>query len=71
MNVIAYDYRGYGISVGETSEENTYEDCEITISFALKTLNYKINELILWGFSLGSGPAVHLASKYEVTTLIA
>jgi hypothetical protein len=42
-NIIAYDYRGYGISKGEASEENTYEDCEIVLSFAVGKLNYKIN----------------------------
>ncbi|EGR28679.1 hypothetical protein IMG5_170621 [Ichthyophthirius multifiliis] len=35
------------------------------MSFGIDMLKYKINEIILWGFSLGSGPAVHLASKYK------
>ena len=35
------------------------------MSFAISSLFYNINDIILWGFSLGSGPAVHLASKYK------
>ncbi|KAL4429669.1 hypothetical protein ABPG74_017078 [Tetrahymena malaccensis] len=65
VNIVAYDYRGYGISKGDINEENTYEDCEMVMSFTLYRLKYRIYQLILWGFSLGSGPAVHLAAKYQ------
>ena len=35
------------------------------MSFAVFGLNYQIKNMILWGFSLGSGPSVELASYYQ------
>lgn len=64
MNVLAYDYTGYGISPHKASEKNTYLDLEKTLSFAVFNLNYPLNKIILMGFSLGSGPTVELASRY-------
>ena len=43
MNILAYDYRGYGISQGECCEENMYKDIEIVISFAINKLYYKLD----------------------------
>ena len=54
INFLAYDYRGYGVSSGITTEESTYQDLEIVLSVAVNKLNYKLEEIILWGFSLGS-----------------
>ncbi len=34
------------------------------MSFSINNLEYKLNKIILWGFSLGSGPTVELASRY-------
>lgn len=35
-----------------------YEDIETILSYAIFKLNYSIEKIILWGFSLGSGPSV-------------
>lgn len=42
INIISYDYRGYGLSKGETNESNTYEDLEIVLAYAVNELNYNI-----------------------------
>lgn len=65
MNVLSYDYRGYGISKAKISEKSTYEDLEYVISFAQEKLHYNLSNIILWGFSLGTGPTVELASRYQ------
>lgn len=35
------------------------------MSFAQEKLKYKINHIILWGFSLGTGPTIEIASRYQ------
>lgn len=49
----------------QTEEQTTYEDVEVALAFMLAhPLGYTIQQVIVWGFSLGSGAAVELASKY-------
>lgn len=59
------DYRGYGRSTGEASEEALYSD-------ALKlydTIQSKHENIAMGGRSLGSGIATYVASKREVSKL--
>lgn len=42
-----------------------YEDIEKILSIALFKYQYPIEKVILWGFSLGSGPSVEIAKKYK------
>lgn len=66
VNFIAYDYRGYGIFKDyQTTENSTYEDLEYTISFAINYLKYDLKRIILWGYSLGTGPTIEIASRYQ------
>ncbi|CAD8186680.1 unnamed protein product [Paramecium octaurelia] len=66
VDIIAYDYTGYGIGFGQykISEQQTYEDLQSVLSFAINRLNYSLNQIILWGFSLGSGPATEIATRF-------
>ena len=66
-DVVAYDYRGYGISKNnfKITEKSIYEDLEFTLSYSIFSLGYSIENIILWGFSLGSGPTVDIASRYQ------
>ncbi|CAK89821.1 unnamed protein product (macronuclear) [Paramecium tetraurelia] len=66
VDFIAYDYTGYGIGVGQykVSEQQTYDDLQSVVSFAINKLNYSLNQIILWGFSLGSGPATEIATRF-------
>ena len=70
INVLSYDYRGYGISSSyPLSEKTTYEDLEYVMSFAQERLKYNLKNIILWGFSLGTGPTVELASRFVLIIL--
>ncbi len=63
---MAYDYRGYGQQKTFTPSENsTYEDIETVVSFSSQFLKYSLEKTILWGYSLGSGPTVDLASRLQ------
>mmetsp|Transcript_8521 Transcript_8521/g.12164 ORF Transcript_8521/g.12164 Transcript_8521/m.12164 type:complete len:330 (-) Transcript_8521:124-1113(-) len=64
VNLLAYDYTGYGMAYGEGPP--TEEDCFADIDAAYKFLRYNLNipasNIVLYGRSLGSGPSCYLAS---------
>ncbi|XP_057746644.1 uncharacterized protein LOC130965902 [Arachis stenosperma] len=63
VNIMSYDYSGYGASTGKPTELNTYYDVEAVYDCLKSQYGIKEEELILYGQSVGSGPTVHLASK--------
>ncbi|WCJ29859.1 alpha/beta-Hydrolases superfamily protein [Euphorbia peplus] len=63
VNIMCYDYSGYGASSGKASEINTYHDIEAVYDCLKKEYEVKPEELILYGQSVGSGPTLHLASR--------
>ena len=65
IDIITYDYTGYGVSYPSKSKEKEfYTDIEVVTSFAIEKLRFKLNQIIIWGFSLGSGPSINIASKF-------
>lgn len=69
LNVLAFDYRGFGHSAGVASEEHIYEDAESAYQ-ALIRRGISPDHIILWGHSLGSAPAVELASRRPAAALV-
>ncbi|KAE8631602.1 hypothetical protein XENTR_v10001248 [Xenopus tropicalis] len=69
-NIFSYDYSGYGCSSGRPSEKNLYADIDAAWH-ALRT-RYGISpeNILLYGQSIGTVPAVDLASRYECAAVI-
>lgn len=67
-HVLALEYRGYGQSEGEPSERGIYQDAMAAYEWAVARVQPR--NVILFGESLGGGPACELASKREVGGLI-
>ena len=63
--MLTYDYAGYGIASQTPSEDASYHNLEVVLSYAIATLGYELSEIFLWGFSLGSGPTVEIATRYQ------
>ncbi|GAY57482.1 hypothetical protein CUMW_179780 [Citrus unshiu] len=63
VNLMGYDYSGYGASAGKPSESNTYADIEAVYQCLQTEYGVSQEDLILYGQSVGSGPTLHLASK--------
>ena len=69
-NVFIFDYRGFGLSEGESSEESMYRDAESALEF-LRSRDLT-DSLILYGYSLGNVASIYLAaSKINPICLIA
>lgn len=65
VNVLVYDYSGYGESGGVPMEKNTYRDIKLIYEWTVKNVTGHESNVILYGQSVGSGPSCYLASKRE------
>lgn len=69
--VIGYDYRGYGWSgAGPPSARKAVEDAEAVHRYATADLGIAPERLIIYGTSVGSGPAVEIAARHPPAALI-
>ncbi|MCP3405308.1 alpha/beta hydrolase [Bradyrhizobium sp. CCGB01] len=66
--LVALSYRGYAGSSGAPSEDGLLRDGAAAYSFA--TARYDPQRIVAWGFSLGTGVAVAIASGHPVGKLI-
>lgn len=70
VSVLAFDYRGYGKSEGEPSEEGLLADARAARKFLAERAGVAEQEIILYGQSLGGGVMVDLAAKDGARGLI-
>eukprot|EP00736_Rhodelphis_marinus_P008127 Rmarinus@m.13997 len=63
VQVLAYDYSGYGCSSGSPSELNTYADIEAAYDYVKQHGGPGAKKIVLLGQSVGSGPSCYLISK--------
>jgi fermentation-respiration switch protein FrsA (DUF1100 family) len=70
FSVLAYDYQGYGTSQGRPSEQHAYDDEDAAYSYLTETLHVQPNNIMVFGRSVGTGPATYLASRRPVAGLI-
>lgn len=59
--VLIFDYRGYGKSEGEPSEEALYEDTKAMMQW-LKDKGLTGDRLVVYGYSMGTAPATYWSS---------
>jgi pimeloyl-ACP methyl ester carboxylesterase len=68
--LLALDYRGYGASDGAPSEAALYRDAETAWDFLLAQPEVEPARVALYGRSLGSAPALHLAATRPVRAVV-
>jgi fermentation-respiration switch protein FrsA (DUF1100 family) len=69
-NIFSYDYSGYGLSSGEPSEKNLYADIDSAWNSLKIRYGLSLENVILYGLSLGSVPTIDLAIKYSFRAVI-
>jgi len=70
FNCLIFDYRGYGHSQGNPTEEGTYIDAQTAYDWLIKEKKLKPSDIIICGKSLGGSIAAHLAGNVEAKGLI-
>jgi fermentation-respiration switch protein FrsA (DUF1100 family) len=66
--LVGLSYRGYAGSTGAPSEDGLLRDGAAAYAFA--AARYDAQHIVAWGFSLGTGVAVAVASEHPVRKLI-
>jgi alpha/beta superfamily hydrolase len=62
FGVLAFDYRGYGMSEGEPTESGMYADADACIKW-LKAKGLTGDRLVFYGFSMGTACATKLTAE--------
>jgi hypothetical protein len=71
LNIVAIDYRGYGDSDPRApTETGVYADARAAYDWLRTARQVPPSRIIIYGHSLGSGPAIELASTVEASGLI-
>ncbi|KAK4472772.1 hypothetical protein MN116_002705 [Schistosoma mekongi] len=70
VNILCYDYSGYGASSGQRLEENLYADADAVLNELRERFNVPLNRIVLYGQSIGTAPTVELATKYKVAGVV-
>lgn len=70
LNVLIYDYRGYGQSTGAISEQGFYKDVMSMYQFLTGQKGIKPENIVLFGRSLGAAIASQLATRVKAGGVI-
>lgn len=65
LNVMLFDYRGYGRSPGTPTEKQTYEDAEAVWKYLTDKKSIPAEKIILLGRSMGGPIAAKLAKNHQ------
>jgi pimeloyl-ACP methyl ester carboxylesterase len=72
FNVLAVEYRDYGASAGAAlaTEAGIHADARGALTYLTDSLDVPTNRIAVYGWSLGSGPAMRLAAETPIAALI-
>jgi hypothetical protein len=63
VNVFVFDYLGFGMSEGESSEASLYEDGLAALNYLRSLKNMWTQDVTYYGYSLGNVVSIHLAAE--------
>ncbi len=70
LSVLAYDYRGYGTTPGKPNEAGIFADTGAVYRHLVERIGVPPGRVLVYGRSVGSGPAVELAAREPVGGLV-
>ncbi|PWB49414.1 MAG: alpha/beta hydrolase [Nitrosomonadales bacterium] len=69
-SVLIFDYRGYGRSTGQPSEEGLYQDAQTAWAYLTRARGIAPGRIVLFGESLGGAVAARLAAEERTGALV-
>ena len=69
-DILLVDYPGYGRSTGKPSEDALYATAEAAYQYLIAIRGAEADKIILFGESIGSAVALHLAAQHPVGGII-
>jgi abhydrolase domain-containing protein 17 len=70
FSVFAYDYEGYGTSQGKATEKAVYQDEAAAYDYLAIHLKTPPERIVIYGRSVGTGPATYIAARRPAAGLI-
>ena len=70
INVFIFDYRGYGRSEGQPSEQGLYDDAAAAYDYLVSRNDMDTDKIIIYGCSLVGAVATDLAARHKIAALI-
>ena len=70
VSVVGVSYRGYGKSEGSPSEEGIYQDGNAVFKYVTEELGVSIDNIIVFGRSIGTAAAINIAKNRGIKGLI-
>jgi fermentation-respiration switch protein FrsA (DUF1100 family) len=70
FQVMTFDYPGYGTSEGKPTEASCYEATETALNYLTLEKGIPSNKIVVYGRSLGGGPACELALRHKLAGMI-
>ena len=70
FSVFAYDYEGYGTSEGKPTETSVYQDEAAAYDYLAINLKTPPDRIVIFGRSVGTGPATYIAARRPAAGLI-
>jgi fermentation-respiration switch protein FrsA (DUF1100 family) len=70
LNTLIIDYRGYGQSAGKASEAGLYRDAEAALRYLREVRSVPLQDIVIFGRSLGGAVAAWLAARQPGGALI-
>jgi pimeloyl-ACP methyl ester carboxylesterase len=70
VNILAFDWRGFGSSEGSPSEEGLYRDATAAYQYLRGKQRVPSDSVVIYGHSLGTAPAIELATRVRAAGLV-
>ena len=63
VSVLLWEYPGYGISPGKRTISGVNQHTSRVVEYATKELKWSTEDIVIYGHSIGSGPAMEMHTK--------
>ena len=70
VSILAFDYRGYGKSEGKPFQQGVLEDAAAAHRCLAERAGLEMQQVVLYGRSLGGGVATYLAGEFGARALV-